>query len=75
MKVPDWTIIVKLGRFKELAPYDEDWYYIRAGKNKKYTKQNGQRWCIILGNRKISKVDGFLIINCVLTHIFVHWHK
>ena len=30
MKVPDWTIIVKLGRFKELAPYDEDWYYIRA---------------------------------------------
>lgn len=31
MKVPDWAIIVKLGRFKELAPYDEDWYYIRAG--------------------------------------------
>ena len=31
MKVPDWSIIVKLGRFKELAPYDEDWYYIRAG--------------------------------------------
>merc|ERR1711860_119102 len=30
MKVPDWTIIVKLGRFKELAPCDEDWYYIRA---------------------------------------------
>nr|AIU94809.1 40S ribosomal protein [Phragmatopoma lapidosa]AIU94811.1 40S ribosomal protein [Phragmatopoma lapidosa] len=30
MKVPDWTDLVKTGRFKELAPYDEDWYYIRA---------------------------------------------
>ena len=30
MKVPDWVDIVKLGKFKELAPYDEDWYYIRA---------------------------------------------
>ncbi|GMP51709.1 hypothetical protein CsSME_00017839 [Camellia sinensis var. sinensis] len=24
------TDIVKTGRFKELAPYDPDWYYIRA---------------------------------------------
>ncbi|KAL5020431.1 hypothetical protein ScPMuIL_003323 [Solemya velum] len=30
LKVPDWTDIVKLGRFKELAPYDEDWFYMRA---------------------------------------------
>ncbi|CAH1796410.1 unnamed protein product [Owenia fusiformis] len=30
MKVPDWIDIVKNGRFAELAPYDEDWYYIRA---------------------------------------------
>ncbi|XP_064595640.1 small ribosomal subunit protein eS19-like [Liolophura sinensis] len=30
MKVPDWVDIIKLGRFKELAPYDDDWYYIRA---------------------------------------------
>ena len=33
MKVPDWVDIVKLGKFNELAPYDEDWYYIRAGEN------------------------------------------
>ena len=32
MKIPDWVDIVKLGIFKELAPYDEDWFYIRAGK-------------------------------------------
>ncbi|KAJ6829643.1 40S ribosomal protein S19-like [Iris pallida] len=30
MELPHWTDIVKTGRFKELAPYDPDWYYIRA---------------------------------------------
>lgn len=31
MELPDWTDIVKTGVLKELAPYDPDWYYIRAG--------------------------------------------
>ncbi|RWW71686.1 hypothetical protein BHE74_00020565 [Ensete ventricosum] len=31
LELPEWTDIVKTGRFKELAPYDPDWYYIRAG--------------------------------------------
>ncbi|XP_050415612.1 40S ribosomal protein S19 [Patella vulgata] len=30
MKLPDWTDIVKTGPYKELAPYSEDWFYIRA---------------------------------------------
>ncbi|XP_058185557.1 uncharacterized protein LOC131302773 [Rhododendron vialii] len=30
MELPHWTDIVKTGTFKELAPYDPDWYYIRA---------------------------------------------
>ncbi|KAK1292738.1 40S ribosomal protein S19-1 [Acorus calamus] len=30
MELPHWTDIVKTGKFKELAPYDPDWYYIRA---------------------------------------------
>ncbi|KAL0914275.1 hypothetical protein M5K25_014605 [Dendrobium thyrsiflorum] len=30
IELPHWTDIVKTGRFKELAPYDSDWYYIRA---------------------------------------------
>ncbi|XP_058180795.1 small ribosomal subunit protein eS19x-like [Rhododendron vialii] len=30
MELPQWTDIVKTGTFKELAPYDPDWYYIRA---------------------------------------------
>lgn len=31
MELPEWTDIVKTGVLKELAPYDPDWYYIRAG--------------------------------------------
>ncbi|KAL6013446.1 Protein component of the small (40S) ribosomal subunit [Asimina triloba] len=30
VELPDWADIVKTARFKELAPYDPDWYYIRA---------------------------------------------
>lgn len=33
MELPEWTDIVKTARFKELAPYDPDWYYVRAGEN------------------------------------------
>lgn len=31
LEVPTWVDIVKTGPFKELAPYDADWYYVRAG--------------------------------------------
>ncbi|CAI5939709.1 unnamed protein product [Closterium sp. NIES-65] len=30
VEVPTWADIVKTGTYKELAPYDPDWYYIRA---------------------------------------------
>eukprot|EP00614_Pseudopedinella_elastica_P014307 CAMPEP_0172583118 /NCGR_PEP_ID=MMETSP1068-20121228/2713_1 /TAXON_ID=35684 /ORGANISM="Pseudopedinella elastica, Strain CCMP716" /LENGTH=159 /DNA_ID=CAMNT_0013376785 /DNA_START=55 /DNA_END=534 /DNA_ORIENTATION=- len=29
-ELPKWTDVVKTGTHKELAPYDPDWYYIRA---------------------------------------------
>mmetsp|Transcript_6474 Transcript_6474/g.8382 ORF Transcript_6474/g.8382 Transcript_6474/m.8382 type:complete len:160 (-) Transcript_6474:106-585(-) len=29
-ELPKWTDVVKTGINKELAPYDADWYYIRA---------------------------------------------
>mmetsp|Transcript_1393 Transcript_1393/g.3434 ORF Transcript_1393/g.3434 Transcript_1393/m.3434 type:complete len:157 (-) Transcript_1393:44-514(-) len=29
-ELPVWTDTVKTGVFKELAPYGDDWYYIRA---------------------------------------------
>ena len=31
LEVPTWVDLVKTGSFKELAPYDPDWYYVRAG--------------------------------------------
>jgi len=30
IEVPKWADLVKTSSFKELAPYDPDWYYIRA---------------------------------------------
>ena len=30
MQVPEWVGLIKTASYKELAPYDEDWYYIRA---------------------------------------------
>lgn len=28
--VPEWADLVKLARFKELAPIDPDWYFVRT---------------------------------------------
>ena len=33
MQVPKWVDLAKTGPFKELAPYDEDFYFIRAGEH------------------------------------------
>jgi len=30
LHVPKWTDIVKTGSYKELAPYDRDWFYTRT---------------------------------------------
>merc|ERR1711922_9719 len=30
MKVPEWVDLVKTNNRKELAPYDEDWFYVRC---------------------------------------------
>jgi small subunit ribosomal protein S19e len=30
--VPRWADLVKTGVQKELAPYDQDWFFTRAGK-------------------------------------------
>jgi len=31
LDVPTWVDLVKTAPHKELAPYDADWFYIRAG--------------------------------------------
>ena len=30
IKVPEWADLVKLGKNKELAPINPDWYYVRV---------------------------------------------
>ncbi|KAI8823691.1 ribosomal protein S19e [Fimicolochytrium jonesii] len=30
LEVPKWVDLVKTATYKELAPYDQDWFYIRA---------------------------------------------
>ena len=29
--LPTWVDVVKTASYKDLAPYDEDWYFVRAG--------------------------------------------
>ena len=31
IKLPDYVDYIKTGKQKELAPYDRDWYFVRAG--------------------------------------------
>lgn len=38
VELPPWTDLVKTATFKELAPYDPDWYFIRAGRSSKMSK-------------------------------------
>jgi len=38
LEVPIWADIVKTGAYKELAPYDPDWYYVRAGTSSRFSK-------------------------------------
>jgi len=32
--LPTWVDVVKTGVFKQLSPYDEDWYFVRAGEKR-----------------------------------------
>jgi len=32
IELPSWVDTVKTGHFHELAPYDDDWFYTKAGK-------------------------------------------
>ncbi|NXL26298.1 RS19 protein, partial [Setophaga kirtlandii] len=41
LKVPDWADTVKLAKHKELAPYDENWFYTRAGEPQTGTGTGG----------------------------------
>ena len=59
MELPEWTDIVKTARFKELAPYDPDWYYVRAGEFLLYFVVHVLAW-IYSCTRTLS----ILLVNC-----------
>ena len=33
IKVPEWAELVKTSKGKEQGPFDQDWYFIRCGKD------------------------------------------
>ncbi|XP_059237583.1 small ribosomal subunit protein eS19 isoform X2 [Mustela nigripes] len=49
LKVPEWVDTVKLAKHKELAPYDENWFYTRAG--------GGADWLLGTGFPKRSAAE------------------
>lgn len=34
VELPSWCDLVKTAPHKEMCPYDQDWYYIRAGESR-----------------------------------------
>jgi small subunit ribosomal protein S19e len=42
MEVPQWVDIVKTATFKEHAPYDPDWFYIRCASTARKIYVNGR---------------------------------
>ncbi|CAJ0636868.1 11030_t:CDS:2 [Entrophospora sp. SA101] len=45
LEIPKWVDLVKTGSYKELAPYDPDWFYIRAascGRKRRGTRSSHQ---------------------------------
>merc|ERR1739838_422439 len=43
MKVPEWVDLVKTNVGKELAPYDEDWYFVRSLHRQTHLRQVSRR--------------------------------
>ncbi|XP_031198697.1 40S ribosomal protein S19-like isoform X2 [Mastomys coucha] len=41
VKVPEWVDTIKLVKHKELAPYDENWFYIRAASTARHLYLHG----------------------------------
>jgi ribosomal protein S19E (S16A) len=70
IKLPQWVDIVKTGAFKELAPYDPDWYYIRAGNLQHHLAHSEPFSCRTCGSGNghvqwTSKLQA--VISCSLT--------
>ena len=85
VKIPEWADIVKTSVAKELAPYDEDWYFTRCASVARHIYVRSP-----VGVKTITKIYGgkrlnvhcsvTLLIRPLLTppmHAFMlcHWRK
>lgn len=43
VELPSWCDLVKTAPHKEMCPYDQDWYYIRAGERRRREMGGGGR--------------------------------
>merc|ERR1711976_238147 len=66
-KVPEWVDIVKTNIAKELAPYDEDWYYIRCASVARHIYIRSP-----VGVNTITKIYGIRKSNGSSPS---HWHR
>ncbi|XP_019629207.1 PREDICTED: 40S ribosomal protein S19 [Branchiostoma belcheri] len=56
LRLPEWVDLVKTAPHKELAPYDPDWFYLRAASTARHLYMRGGvgvgAMCKIYGGRK-----------------------
>ncbi|XP_069499117.1 small ribosomal subunit protein eS19-like [Ambystoma mexicanum] len=53
LKVPEWVDTVKLAKHKELAPYDENWFYTRVASTVRHLYLRGSA-----GTGSMTKIYG-----------------
>ncbi|XP_043544957.1 40S ribosomal protein S19-like [Chiloscyllium plagiosum] len=70
LKIPDWVDTVKLGKHKELAPYDENWFYTRAASTVHHLYLSGG-----VGVGAMTKIYGGCQRNSVKPRHFSHGSK
>lgn len=69
LKVPEWVDLVKTAKSKELAPYDPDWYFIRAGEQKLIYMRMLHAFCFLLCS---GFVYAFFVVYLLGLFVFVY---
>uniref|UniRef100_A0A8P0SUW8 40S ribosomal protein S19 n=2 Tax=Canis lupus familiaris TaxID=9615 RepID=A0A8P0SUW8_CANLF len=70
LKVPEWVDTVKLVKHKELAPYDENWFYTRAASTAQHLYLRGGA-----GVGSMTKISGGCQRNGVMPSHFSRGSK
>lgn len=65
LKAPEWVDLVKNGKFNELAPYDEDWYYTRCAATLRHIYFRSP-----VGVGALTKIFGGIVILLILQILY-----